>query len=335
MKKPVKTQPAIFYDVDGTHKADTCEPLKAAKERNELQLEGYSHGCYPGHNIPPKMMPELCVACVWDAKKDQTWGLPSHRNEGIELGYLTRGSLDFTVEDSVHPLKGGPMTITRPWQPHQVGAPLVTASRMHWLIIDVGVRRPNDEWKWPEWINFAEYDLQRLTKLLSQNEQVVWQGNKQIEKCFEKIAEYVQSNDPKTVQTRLQLYINELFIEVYELFQKTDIKLNPKLISTRRSVDMFLQGLTDHTDYQWTLEEMAKHCNLGRSSFANYCKKITNMTPTQYLLNCRVKNAQKMLTDQPEKNITDIAFDCGFETSQYFATVFKKQTGKSPSEFRN
>lgn len=334
-KNRTKYQPAIFYDVDGTHKADTCENLKAAKERGELFHTAFAHGCYPGVKMPPKMLSELCVACVWDANRDQSWGLPVHRNEGIELGYLTRGNLDFIVEGVAYKLKAGDLTITRPWQPHQVGNPLISAGRMHWLILDINVRRPNDPWKWPDWINFAQHDIQKLTQLLSHNEQVVWQGNKQIEKCFEKIAEHVQNAEkPETVQTRLQLYINELFLEVFEMLQTKNIKLNARLSSTRRSVEMFLAGLNNHVDYPWTLENMAKHCNLGRSRFAHYCKRITNMTAAEYLNYCRIEKAKKLLIKNQEMNILDVAIACGYDSSQYFATVFKKKIGITPSHYR-
>lgn len=335
MRKLPKPQPAIFYDVDGTHKADTCENLKAAKARGELFHAAYAHGCYPGVKMPPKMLPELCVACVWDANKDQSWGLPMHRNEGIEFGYLTRGNLDFIVEDTPYKLKAGDLTVTRPWQPHQVGNPLIKASRMHWLIIDIGVRRPNDPWKWPKWINFYEKDLQKLTRLLSHNEQVVWQGNKQIEHCFEKIAEHIQSATcPEAVQTRLQLYVNELFLEVLEMLQNTHIELNARLSSARRSVEMFLHGLAEHADYPWTLDEMSHHCNLGRSQFAHYCRRITNMTAAEYLTHCRIEKSKSLLQNNLKMNMLDVAMACGFESSQYFATVFRNKTGHSPSEYR-
>lgn len=336
MKKNVKPQPAIFYDVNGTHKADTCESLKAASRRGELHLAGLAHGCYPGIKMPTKLLPELCVYCIWDANKDQSWGLDLHRNEGIELGYLTRGTLDFVVDGIHHKLKAGDMTITRPWQPHQVGNPLISASRMHWLVIDLGVRRPNDAWKWPNWIHFAKKDLNRLTQILSHNEQVVWQGNKSIEACFEKIAELAETtNNPEHIQTRLQHYINELFIEVYEMFQNKTIELNPRLSSTQRSVEMFLSGLSNHLDYPWTLESMAKHCNLGRSRFAHYCKKITNMTAADYLTHCRITKAQHILRTHPHFSILEVATACGFESSQYFATVFRKKIGLSPSDYRS
>lgn len=335
-KKTTKSQPAIFYDVDGTHKADTCENLKAAKERGELFHAAFAHGCYPGIKMPPKMLPELCVACVWDANKNQSWGLPIHRNEGIELGYLTRGKLDFIVEGVPYKLKAGDLTITRPWQPHQVGNPLISASRMHWLILDLNVRRPNDPWKWPSWINFAPQDIQKITQLLSHNEQIVWPGNKHIEKCFEKIVEHIQkAQKPESIQTRLQLYVNELFLEVFEMLQAQNITLNAKLTSTRRSVEMFLTGLTEHLDYPWTLESMAKHCNLGRSRFAHYCKKITNMTAAEYLNYCRIEKAKLLFAKNQRMNILDVAIACGFDSSQYFATVFKKRTGTAPSQYRD
>ena len=335
MKKILQPQPAIFYDVNGTHRADTCEPLRKAKERGELYHDAFAHGCYPGQKMPSKMLPELCVACVWDAKEDQNWGLPEHRNEGIELGYLTRGTLDFTVNGELNKLKAGDLTVTRPWQPHSVGGPNVAASRMHWLILDVGVRRPNDPWKWPDWISFAEHDLAGLTKLLSYNEQSVWRGNKQIEKCFEKIADHISQGNCQAAHTRVQLYINELFLEVYEMLQREKITLDSKLSSTERSVDMFLKGLSEHIDYPWTLEAMAEHCNLGRSRFAHYCKRLTNMTAADYLVHCRVEKAKELLAKKSEMNITMIAFKCGFESSQYFATVFKKKIGISPSTYRN
>jgi len=40
------------------------------------------------------------------------------------------------------------------------------------------------------------------------------------------------------------------------------------------------------------------------------------------------------LLDQLEMNISDVAYLCGFSTSQYFATMFKKHEKCTPVEFR-
>jgi len=44
--------------------------------------------------------------------------------------------------------------------------------------------------------------------------------------------------------------------------------------------------------------------------------------------------SKKILLDQSEMNISDIAYLCGFSTSQYFATMFKKHEKCTPLEFR-
>jgi AraC family L-rhamnose operon regulatory protein RhaS len=119
------------------------------------------------------------------------------------------------------------------------------------------------------------------------------------------------------------------------MLQVQNIKLNAKLTSTRRSVEMFLAGLSGHIDYPWTLDSMARHCDLGRSRFAHYCKQITNMTASEYLNSCRIEKARQLLTTKdPSSTILDIALKCGFDSSQYFATVFKKKTGMSPSQYQ-
>lgn len=332
--KYAKPRPAIFQDMDVTYRADTCEPLKAATRNGTLTLTGFGRNCYPGTELPPAVMPELSLSCVWDATRDQDWGLPAHRNEGVELGFLSGGRLDFQVENHKYSLTSGDLTLTRPWQPHKVGLPNITASRMHWLIIDVGVRRPSDTWKWPQWMVFSKDDLEHLTDLLRYNEQPVWKADKKIDACFEKLAEITAAKKPENVQTRLRLCINELFLELYELLRKKDIKLDPNLAATSRSVEMFLIALPEHLDYPWTLEDMAEHCNLGRSRFTHHCKLLTNMTPVGYLNHCRVKKARKLLNENPRTSVTEIAFTCGFDSSQYFCRVFKQKTGKTPTDFR-
>ena len=104
---------------------------------------------YPGKRLPEKCLQEVCSVGVWDASKTQNWGLDWHRNEGVEITYLEKGSLGFSVDGWEGQLMPGNLTVTRPWQKHRVGNPEVGASRLHWLILDVGVRQPHFAWQWP------------------------------------------------------------------------------------------------------------------------------------------------------------------------------------------
>jgi transcriptional regulator GlxA family with amidase domain len=76
----------------------------------------------------------------------------------------------------------------------------------------------------------------------------------------------------------------------------------------------------------WTLASMAAAVGLARSQFAKRFIEETGDTPVQFVSRMRIRRARQLLreTDWP---VTRIAMECGFETSQYFAAVFKKITG--------
>lgn len=333
-ERKAKSRSAVFFDFGEIYHADRCEPLREAVRRGEIRLAALARRGYPGRLMPDGMLPEVSTVGYWDATVPQSWGLDWHRNEGIELTYLARGRTEFLVEGEHFSLESGHLTITRPWQRHRVGNPLVGPSRLCWLILDLGVRRPDQSWKWPEWLILSPSDLRRLTTLLSHNEQPVWRANDEIGACFERMAALVQNGNPLHAQTRLRLHINELFISLRELLEEKRVLLDPHLASTHRTVELFLNGLPQHLDHLWTLSEMADQCGLSSSAFTQYCRRITNLTPTKYLVLCRVEAVKRLLVEQPSLSVTDIAMACGFQSSQYLATVFHQKTGLSPRGWR-
>ncbi|MNL70154.1 HTH-type transcriptional activator RhaS [compost metagenome] len=55
------------------------------------------------------------------------------------------------------------------------------------------------------------------------------------------------------------------------------------------------------------------------------------MTPVRYLQMLRL-NAARQLLESGQQSVTNVAYDCGFSSSQYFATCYKKRFGFSPIE---
>lgn len=326
--------PALFEAGGHVYAADTCEPVRAAVGRGELRLVALAHGTYPGRPLPPRLLPEICSVGFWDAPREQSWGLPWHRNEGIELTYVSRGSTGFSVRGHSYSLRRGHLTITRPWQVHRVGNPRVGACRLHWLILDVGVRRPNQPWRWPPWVVLSPPDLRVLTTLLRHNEQPVWHVGGEVGRSFERLAAAVEQGPSPAVETRLKLEINGLLAAVLEILRHRRVPLDEHLSSNQRTVELFLSELGRNVEGPWTLEAMARQCGLGRSRFAHYCRLITNLTPRAYLTQLRVRAAARMLTERPDLNATEVALACGFPSGQYFATVFRRQTGLTPSDYR-
>jgi AraC-like DNA-binding protein len=93
------------------------------------------------------------------------------------------------------------------------------------------------------------------------------------------------------------------------------------------------QTLRENLSHQWTVEEMAALVGLGTTMFTEKVKSYTGFSPLNYLITIRISEAIRMLKGN-DQNVTDIALDTGFYSSQHFSTTFKKLTGYTPSDFR-
>ncbi len=330
-------RPPIYRDRDEIYQADSCKPLVDALDSQDVELNTLARGAYPGTRLNRIDLPGISTMGFWDANGPQNWGLPFHRNEGIEICLLETGKLPFTVDDHQLLLKPNDMTITRPWQLHKLGDPNITSSRLHWIILDVNVRRPNQPWKWPKWIILTKSDLQELTNIMRHNEQPIWHATDQIQLCFKNISNAIMNNVNSSHISRLSVYINELFVLVLEMLRHQSDALDPALSSSLRTVELFLADLRHNRQnliQPWTVALMAEQCGLGITRFRHLCKQLTNMTPMPYLNLCRVQAASRILSRNPNRPIIQIAMDCGFESSQYFATVFAQHYHCSPTQYR-
>ena len=88
-------------------------------------------------------------------------------------------------------------------------------------------------------------------------------------------------------------------------------------------------------DYKrkWTLEEMAGLCGYSQSRFSSIYKETYGISPIEDLIRERIKSAGRLLrySNMP---ISEVADAVGFTSLYYFSRAFKKETGVSPTEYR-
>ena len=79
---------------------------------------------------------------------------------------------------------------------------------------------------------------------------------------------------------------------------------------------------------------MAAHCGMGTTKFSRLCRSLTNSSPWDYLIDCRLQWAARQLRESRNLSVTHIALASGFSTSQYFATCFHKRFHCTPRDWR-
>lgn len=81
------------------------------------------------------------------------------------------------------------------------------------------------------------------------------------------------------------------------------------------------------------IEELAEAVNLGRTVFYGKIKALVGMTPSDFLRRMRMQRAEELIA-KSRMNFSEIAFKVGFSDPKYFTKCFKKETGMTPSEYR-
>jgi YesN/AraC family two-component response regulator len=83
-----------------------------------------------------------------------------------------------------------------------------------------------------------------------------------------------------------------------------------------------------------TVKYLADKVHFSPSYLSDLLKKETGKNTQEHIHHYLIEEAKCLLLHS-NKNVSEIAFDLGFEYPQYFNKLFKQKTGKTPIEYRN
>ena len=82
------------------------------------------------------------------------------------------------------------------------------------------------------------------------------------------------------------------------------------------------------------VDMIVDHMNVSRTTLFNKMNNLVGASTNKYIRRIRIETAKEMLT-KTNKSVGTIAEETGFSESQYFSTVFKQETGMTPSQFKD
>jgi AraC-like DNA-binding protein len=115
--------------------------------------------------------------------------------------------------------------------------------------------------------------------------------------------------------------------------QFLDLQHPGSIIMHRMSVNKALEYLNEHYGEKISINDMATAANCSVSHFSRIFKEETGIAPSDYIMKVRLDYAKRMLRSD-EKTLTQIALDCGFNSSSYFSHCFSRAFNISPSDFK-
>lgn len=100
---------------------------------------------------------------------------------------------------------------------------------------------------------------------------------------------------------------------------------------TGASWDAISRYIRDHLEETITVEILAGIAQMAPERFGAAFRRTTGMSVRQWQMDYRVRSAQRLLTDNPNESLSEVAILCGFADQSHFSRAFLKVVGLTPT----
>ena len=231
---------------------------------------------------------------------------PRHYHSLYEIYYLEQGVCHYLIEGKLFEMDEGDIVFIPKGKIHKTSYEDVH-SRL--LINCAGEYLKN--------VNLTEAFVYRNEKYRRE----IYGIMKNIEK------EYL--HEDRFSQALIEGYMQQLLAVVY--------RTENRYKNTRHQnkyVEKALNILEADFTHDITLSSLADRFKISAEHFSRIFKKETGLGFNEYLSLLRLKKAEAVLKKNESVSISEVAFSCGFNDSNYFCEKFKKVYGISPLRFR-
>ena len=246
----------------------------------------------------------------------------------LRIYYVSEGRFEWNIDNRVYILYPGDLAVILPGKFFGAEKDFFDIGTLSWIHLFIENEGPDEKLIIGNWSRLTDSERTTISRVLTNISSPIFPRLKEAGAIFQALLhEFVRQELGYTA--RIHHLVDELVILIsrYLSRQNSSQRDFPKTFMKLE------QNLSQNLSHQWSVEEMAAQVGLGTTAFSEKVKSFTGFSPVNYLINIRISEAIKLLK-RAHINVTDIALDIGFYSSQHFATTFKKLTGYTPSEFR-
>jgi AraC family L-rhamnose operon regulatory protein RhaS len=260
--------------------------------------------------------------------------LPPHRNAGLEIVYVSQGHLRWRIEDRVYEPGPGSVFYTFPWELHGSLEEFEPGHRWDFVVLKILGRFPSRRFTLPTAFGLASLESRQLLSRLARSPHrslVAGERLKWLLPALQKELSASQGADLSMAVT----FGKAILLELNRIVTEASLEQVPSAARRLDPCEKLMRQL--HSDYalSWSLKSMSEITGLGRTRLSQLIKERTGDSPILYLNRLRIGKAQELLR-HTRQSITEIAFACGFQSSQYFARTFKQLSGgRTPRGYRS
>jgi two-component system response regulator YesN len=150
----------------------------------------------------------------------------------------------------------------------------------------------------------------------------IFDGGESFEYMFEDAFYYAPTLDGLT----------ESLFDIADSLMQSNATLSTKL-DTKLFFDSVRSYMIKNLSSPISLQLVCKTFGISQSYLCRMFRKYTGQSFNEFLTECRIGHAKKLLLKNPDMLIKDVAQISGYSDQFYFSRLFRSVTGMSPSEF--
>ena len=262
--------------------------------------------------------------------------LPLHKHVEYEIMLFTQGSGKQFVGEGVSEYKAGDIAL--------IGSNVPHLHLCHTKLHSTSASHPEDEWSAGEAIQFRPDmfpenmkdipDYRLIYDLLQKSQYGIRFYD---ESLFGEMMELVRAFDSSEYTPRLVCLLRMLEklhdCQHFKLLSDTAYNQANPVSDMKEPVNKVYAYLYNHFKEKVTLEEIAEFVNQNPASLCRYFRRRTDKSIFQCLAEIRIEHACKLLT-YSTMNVSQIAYESGYNSVTHFIAQFEKITKRTPSEYR-
>lgn len=257
----------------------------------------------------------------WQRDSKANSPLPDHFHENaLELTFILDGSYTFRIGNANYSLGGGELFIAYPDEVHSTGQLPMSVGEIYWIQLELSRLE-----------NFLFLSREASSSLIRRfcrfGQHVLPTRKKEILSLLSRAFSCALSGEENERYLCAALLAACLNLLCCEMCEKSDNRLSCLTPDMEAALHYIHANLREAL----TLEEVAAVSGLSLSQFKQKFRQQTGASPRDYINRKKIDLSAQLLLAGKSK--TEVAMELNFNTSSYFASVFRKYHSCTPSEY--
>ncbi len=258
--------------------------------------------------------PSAQLLYAGEAKFENDWNSAPHTHNFMELFFVLSGKGKFVINNDTFPIQENDLILLNAGVSHTEYSS--TQNPLSYIVLGGDALEFHS-------IETEDYVIHHLT-ILPQKNEILYYFKAILREMREKESNY---------ENICQYLFNALILTIIR-HTRIDFTMLPdspqKIMSECRFIEQYIN---EHFRENITLQTLCDLTFLNKHYLAHSFKKYKGVAPITYLIQVRIAEA-KFLLETTNHTISAIAYMAGFSSQSYFSQIFRKETGKTPIQYR-